>query len=393
MAMVENNSDVPCPRPVEQRYRVPDRSNQRLRIAMVAPPFLPVPPPRYGGTERIVAVLAEGFHELGHDVTVFAAGDSTVSAKLVPVVPESLWKAGGGGEDVESVMARVVERVEDYAGDFDIIHSHIEWCGFEWARESSVPVVSTLHGRIDIGPTAKLIARYPRIPLVAISERQRAYWPDQNWVGMIYHGLPLKDAPLGDGSGGHLLFVGRLTPEKGVDAAIEVARAVGRPLVVAAKAIEAHEIATYRRDVVPAVAAGVVKFLGEVGPPSRDHLFGEALATIMLGDWPEPFGLVAVESMATGTPVIARRAGALPEIVRDGIDGFVVDTVEEAIAALPRVSTLNRARIRADALSRFSAERMVREYETLFRELVSAPSPTGHVASRNRQGRTQLVVP
>jgi glycosyltransferase involved in cell wall biosynthesis len=338
-------------------------------------------------------VLADGLHSHGHEVTLFATGDSATAARLVPLVPNSLWK-GGIPTDVDPIMERVVATVDAYDGNFDLIHSHIEWYGFEWARRSAVPVVSTLHGRIDEGPTATLLPQYPDIPLIAISERQRAYSPDRNWVATIHHGLPLADAPQGTGSGGYLAFVGRITPEKGVDAAIEVARATGLPLFIAAKVNDEHEIEHHRDVVVPAERAGLVKFLGEVGPPARDRLFGEASATLMLGDWPEPFGLVAVESLATGTPVISMRAGALPEIIRDGIDGFVVDSIEEAIAAVPRVKELDREQIRSDALRRFSAERMIGDYERVFAQLVGAGGDgDDEIPLRETRATTPLGVP
>jgi glycosyltransferase involved in cell wall biosynthesis len=346
-----------------------DRSNSApLRIAFVAPPFLPVPPPRYGGTERIVGVLANGLHHRGHDVTVFASGDSQVEGRLVPIVTESLWNSGKR-QETASLMARISEEVERRAHDFDVISSHIEWYGFDLARKSQIPVITTLHGRIDIGPTAELIGGFPDIRLVAISDEQRSYWPEQNWVATIHHGLPLDDMPEGNGSGGYLLFVGRITPEKGLDAAVELATRAKLHLVVAAKAIDPHEIATYKRYVEPAERAGVATFLGEVGPPARDRLFGDALATVMLGNWPEPFGLVAIESMATGTPVIARRAGALPEIIRHGENGFLIDDLGEADLAVREAGKLDRAAIRADVLDRFSVDRMVDEYEEVYRSL------------------------
>lgn len=338
---------------------------------MVAPPFLAVPPPRYGGTERIVGVLAEGLQKRGHDVTVFAAGDSRVKARLVPVVPQSLWKDGSQAGPLPH-MQQVVDKVEQYDGHFDLIHSHLEWHAFDFARRSPTPVVSTLHGRIDIGPTAEVMSSFPEISLIAISDRQRSFWPNHNWLATIYHGLPFDDTVLGTGEGGYLLSVGRLTPEKGLDHAVELARRTGLPLLVAGKAIDSHELETFRTVVEPAVRAGIATFLGEVGPPARDVLLADAVATVMLGDWPEPFGLVAVESLATGTPLIARRAGALPEIVRDGIDGFIVDDVEAAVAAVAELRGLDRARIRADALRRFSAARMVDQYEDLFLKIVAS---------------------
>lgn len=339
-----------------------------------------------------MSVLAEGFHARGHDVTVFASGDSQVSGHLVPLVPKALWNDGIPSQ-VDAVMARIVEHVEHYGSDFDLIHSHIEWFGFEWASQSRTPVVSTLHGRIDIGPTARLLPQYPEIPLIAISERQRAFWPDQNWLAAIHHGLPFEGVRLGGGSGGYLVFVGRITPEKGVDAAIEVARAAGYRLFVAAKAIDDKELATYHRDVKPHEDSGLVNFLGEVGPPARDKLLGEATATLMMGSWPEPFGLVAVESMAAGTPVIARRTGALPEIVRDGIDGFLVDSVDEAVSVIPRLAELDRSRIRTDALNRFSAERMIDDYERLFLEFADGRIGRGGARQPQAKAQTPLGVP
>ena len=190
-------------------------------------------------------------------------------------------------------------------------------------------------------------------------------------MATIHHGLPLEDMPAGTGSGGYLLFVGRITPEKGLDHAVELAQRANIHLMLAAKAIDPREVATYKRFVEPAERAGIATFLGEVGPPARDRLFGDALATVMLGEWPEPFGLVAVESLATGTPLIARRIGALPEIVRQGIDGFVVDNVDQALAALPELPNLDRAEIRSSALSRFSADRMIDEYERLFLDVAA----------------------
>jgi len=343
--------------------------DEQLSIAMVAPPFLAVPPPRYGGTERIVGVLAEGLQRRGHNVTVFASGDSRVKATLVPVVPESLWRHGAQAE-AAPYMERIVEQVARYNAPFDVIHSHLEWHAFEFARSSSVPVVSTLHGRIDTGETAEVMGAFPDIRLIAISDKQRSFWPNHNWLATIHHGLPFDDTVLGTGAGGYLLFVGRITPEKGLDLAIELARRTRIPLMVVGKVIDEREIETYRTVLEPAEQDGIATFLGEVGPPARDELFADALATVMLGDWPEPFGLVAVESLATGTPLIARRAGALPEIVREGVDGFVVDDVDTAVARVAELRALNRALIRSDALSRFSSERMVDEYEGVFRELV-----------------------
>lgn len=358
--------DVRSPTPSHSRGRV------ALRIALVAPPFLPIPPERYGGTERVIGVLADHLDRRGHDVTLFAAGDSTAPGRLVPTVPQSVWASSGWLRDAAPLMNEILEMVADRQSEFDIIHSHVERYGFDLARTARVPVVSTLHGRIDIGPTAARLPDFPDIPLVAISDRQRSFWPASNWVATIHHGVAVDSAPAGEGRGGYLLFVGRLTTEKGVSESIEVASRAGMPLTIAAKANEPHEVEIYEQIVVPAERAGVVRFVGEVGPEVRDRLFGDAYATLMLGTWPEPFGLVTTESLVTGTPLIARRAGALPEIVREGIDGFLVDDVDGALEALARVATLDRKRIRADTLVRFSPEKMIDRYEDLYYRLVES---------------------
>lgn len=349
-----------------------DPWQQPLRIALLAPPFVPVPPPRYGGTERIVGVLAHGLHARGHRVTLFAAGDSNVECELVPVVPRALWTSPEW-EDPAPHLRRIIAEAERRRGQFDVIHSHLDGHGFEFARRSTTPVVSTLHGRIDVGLTAELLPEYRDVPLVAISANQRSWAPDQNWLATIHHGLPFAGLSAGRGRGGYLLFIGRLAPEKGVAEAIELARRGGIQLVIAAKAIAEYELNVYRTVVEPAEREGMVRFLGEIDAAARDELYGDALATVMLGSWPEPFGLVAIESLAAGTPLIARRTGALPEIVQPGIDGFIVDGVDDALGAIEKVGQLDRERIRVSALARFSADRMVEEYEAVFRQLLRVP--------------------
>ena len=341
-----------------------------MKIALVAPPFLPVPPVRYGGTERVIGTLATELTRRGHDVTLFGPGDSTVPCRVVPVVANSLWASGWRG-DGEPWYRRTAEMVAEHAHEFDVVHSHIDGFGFEATRATSTPWVTTLHGRLDMGPIVDHLAQYPEAGLVAISANQRRQAPTANWLATIHHGLDLADVPLGEGSGDYLAFVGRLAPDKGVDDAIEVARRAGKLLVIAAKASEQEETEVYDRHVAPAVDEGVARFVGELGGHARDRIFADALATLMLGDWPEPFGLVAIESLASGTPVIARRAGALPEIVVDGVDGFVVDSMEEAAERVSRVPALHRSQIRERTLRRFAADRMVAEYEAVYESLVS----------------------
>jgi glycosyltransferase involved in cell wall biosynthesis len=341
-----------------------------VKIGLVAPPLLPVPPARYGGVERIVAVLADELDARGHDVTLFAAGDSTAGGRLVPTVPRALWQDGFVAEPA-LYFARSRELVLGAAHDFDVIHSHLDDHGLDLARDSPVPVVSTIHARTDTDPLAERLAALRHGSLVAISESQRCFVPDARWLATIHHGLPLASSPQGDGRGGYLLFLGRLSADKGVAEAVEVARVVGVRLVIAAKALAPNEAEVYSKVVAPAVSEGIAEFVGEVDEPTRDQLLGGALATVMMSRWPEPFGLVAIESLATGTPVIAQRSGALPEIVIHGRDGYIVDGPAQAARALASVAELNRAAIRASALARFSAERMVDEYEDVYARAIA----------------------
>jgi glycosyltransferase involved in cell wall biosynthesis len=343
---------------------------QRLRIALVSPPMLAVPPVKYAGTERVVAVLAEELHRRGHSVTLFAPGDSRVSCKLVPTVPRSLWSSGYRG-DVSSYINISMAMVLAEQDRFDVIHSHVESLGLLAARLATTPIVSTMHGRLDGFGTPDLLEAFPDVPLVAISASQRRWSPDARWVGTIHHGLPLAAAPFGSRPGRYLAFVGRVAREKGVADAIQLARETGHTLRMAAKIYDAAEHELFDQVVRPAIDDGTVEFLGELGGEERDAVYAGALATLMLGSWPEPFGLVAIESMATGTPVIARRAGALPELIRHGKDGFVVDDLAEAKLAVARARSVDRLAVRAGALERFSVERMVDQYEEVYRQLAA----------------------
>ena len=353
------------------------RAAEPLRIALLSPPMVPVPPRKYAGTERIVAALAEGLHERGHAVTLFAPGDSDVRCELVPTVPHSLWSIGYA-DDPSLFINMTLAQAWSMRDRFDVIHSHVETLGFLFARMCPTPVVSTAHGRLDGPAVAATLAEFTDVPLVAISANQRRWFPEANWVGTVHHGLDLGHAPFEASAGKYLAFVGRVAPEKGVADAIALARTTGLRLRMAAKIYEQRERDHFAAVVAPAIEDGVVEFLGEVGSSERDELFAGALATIMLGAWPEPFGLVAIESMATGTPVIGRRAGALPEIIEEGRTGFLVDDVEEGRLALERVAMLDRTEVRKRVLTRFSAERMVTDYEAIYRDLVIGGSD-GHV--------------
>jgi glycosyltransferase involved in cell wall biosynthesis len=323
-----------------------------------------------------VATIGDALVERGHDVTLFASGDSTFSGRLVPTVPESLWSQGYR-DDLTAHMAITVAKAWRAHAQFDVIHSHVETHGFVFARHCPTPVVTTLHGRLDVAGIPDLLAEFDDIPLVAISDSQRRWNPTANWLATVHHGLPLTSMPWSATPGTALAFVGRVTAEKGVADAIELARTAGLRLRMAAKVYDPHEEAYFADVVRPAIDEGVVEFLGELGPPDRDAVYAGALATVMLGAWPEPFGLVAIESLATGTPVIARRAGALTETIEHGVDGFLVDDLDEAALAVNRVGELDRAAIRRRAVERFSPERMVDEYEAIYRTLVGEEGAAG----------------
>jgi glycosyltransferase involved in cell wall biosynthesis len=342
---------------------------ERLRIALVSPPMLPVPPPTYAGTERVVAALGETLVAHGHDVTLFAPGDSEFSGTLVATPERSLWSREYR-DDVSSFINVTLAKVWARHDEFDIIHSHVETLGFLFARYCPTPVVTTLHGRLDVSGIPELIEEFSDISLVAISDSQRRWGEDANWVATIHHGLPLEQMPFRPDPGDYLAFVGRITPEKGIGDVIELARRTKLPLKMAAKVYDEHEKVHFDEVVKPAIEKGIVEFLGEVGPLERDPLYAGARATIMLGAWPEPFGRVAIEALGPGTPVIARRAGALTETIEHGIDGFLVDDLTEAELAVSMIPDLDRTRIRERALERFSPERMTAEYETVYADLV-----------------------
>ncbi len=345
----------------------------RLRVLLVAPPMLPVPPPTYAGTERVVAALGDELHRRGHEVALVASGDSDVPYERIATVDHSLWESGYRG-DVASYMQHTVEVAWRASSRFDIVHAHLENHGIVFAEHCETPVISTMHGRLDVAGMPELLEAHPDVPLVAISESQRRWFPDLNWVATIHHGLPLATMPSSTEPGDYLAFVGRVTPEKGIREAIELSRKIGIPLRAAAKVHDGPERAHFEEVVQPAIDADEIDFLGEVGPLERDPLYAGALATVMLGGWPEPFGLVAIESMATGTPVIARRAGALTETIEHGVTGFLVDDVNEAALAVEKVRDLDRARIREITLERFSPRRMVDEYEQAYRAVMAGRS-------------------
>ena len=382
--------------------REPMPRNRPLRIALLSPPMLAVPPATYAGTERVVAALTAELHARGHHVTLFAPGDSDVDAELVPSIERSLWSEGYQGPVDAFIDITLAEAWRQHER-FDVIHSHLETGGFLFARLCPTPVVSTLHGRLDHSGMPELLEEFADIPLVAISESQRRWSPDANWVGTIHHGLPLDQLPFSDRPGSYLAFVGRVTPEKGIADAIELARRTRLPLRMAAKVYDPHEVEHFKEVVQPAIDEGIVEFLGELGQTERDALYAGAVATLMLGAWPEPFGLVAIESMATGTPVIGRRAGGVTETVEHGLTGYLVDDLTEAVLAVKNVDKLSRHEVRAHVVRRFLPARMADEYERVYRRIIEGrgvadpvdppPASTRHATSGLRMSTRRTPVP
>ncbi len=348
-----------------------------LRIAHVAPPLERVPPEGYGGTERIINELVLELARRGHSVTTFASGDSKVPGEHVVTVDKALRPNGYTGDPMPYFLI-TASKVLDRAADFDIIHSHLEWSSLLLARVSPVPVVSTFHGRLDLPWAEEMFRDAPR-GLVAISKNQASTHPEVPWEGIVHNGLTLTNAPFERRRSDDLCFVGRVAPEKGIVEAIEIAQQAGRRLRIAAKVAPIGPEREYNDAVFePALkaAGSSVEFLGELMGPARDQLFAESFASLMPGSWPEPFGLVAIESLACGTPVVARRIGALPEIIRDGVDGFFGDDITGMAYKVDRVADLDRAAIRASVLERFSAKRMTDRYLEVYRQMLEG-SETG----------------
>jgi len=353
-----------------------------MRIAQVAPLYESVPPKLYGGTERVVSYLTEGLVRLGHEVTLFASGDSQTTAKLVPACPRALWRDERCRETLPHHV-RLMELVFQDVSRFDVIHFHCDYLHFPLLRRHPCASVTTLHGRLHVPDLGALFEEYADVPLVSISDDQRRPMPRANWRGTVYHGLPRNLHTFGEGSGDYLAFLGRVSPEKGLDRAIAIARRAGVPLKVAAK-IYPEERDYYKQVIEPLFreSRGAVEFLGEVGGRAKDELLGNARALLFPIDWPEPFGLVMIEALACGTPVVAFRNGSVPEIIEDGVTGFVVQDVEEGVEAVRRVGWLDRATCRKAFEQRFDAARMARDYLEVYRQLVQDSSESGGDAPR-----------
>ena len=350
-----------------------------MRIAQIAPLTEAVPPKLYGGTERVVSFLTEELVAMGHDVTLFASGDSVTSAKLEAMHPTAL-RFDTGLRDAIAPHALMLEHIARRADDFDVLHCHLDYWPFSLFSRVSTPFLTTLHGRLDLPELRPLYECFDDVPLVSISDAQRRPLPDANFVATVHHGLPadlLTPRPVRPG---YLAFLGRICPEKRPDRAIRIAHRTGLPMKIAAKVdrvdVEYHDSVVRRM-----IDGRQIEHVGEIGDAEKPDFLGGALALLLPIDWPEPFGLVMIEAMACGVPVIAFNVGSVPEIVEDGVTGFVVANEDEACAAVARLPELSREKIRARFEARFTAERMAEDYVALYRRFAAKSRPALRVVT------------
>jgi glycosyltransferase involved in cell wall biosynthesis len=347
-----------------------------MKIAQIAPLIESVPPRLYGGTERIVSYLTEELVALGHDVTLFASGDSITAGNLVPCVPRAL-RLDGSIRDTVPYYMLMLDRVRQRADDFDILHFHIDQFHFPLFRPLAGRTVTTLHGRQDLPDLRPLYLGFNDMPLVSISNDQRRPVPNANFVATVHHGLPMcLHSPIAKPQGGYVAFLGRISPEKRPDRAIAIARSLAIPLKIAAKVDRADD-AYFRTQIEPLLDDPGVEFIGEINEHQKVQFLGDALALLFPVDWPEPFGLSMIEAMACGTPVLGFRCGSVPEIIEDGLTGAIVDTMEQALVALPRIITLDRKKVRRRFEQRFSATRMAHDYVGVYRSLLESVQSSG----------------
>ena len=345
-----------------------------MRIAQISPLFEAVPPKLYGGTERVVYSLTEELVAMGHDVTLFASGDSVTSATLAPMREQAL-RLDPTVKDWVATYYRMVEMIYRRKDDFDVLHFHIDYFPLALFSRQNVPYLTTIHGRLDLPEFIETYGTFRDSPFVSISDSQRRPIPDLNWVRTVYHGMPaniLTPQPVKQEYGA---FLGRISPEKGVDRAIKIASKAGMKLKIAAKVDNADK-EYYDTLIKPLIVGNPdVEFIGEINDSQKPEFLSGAHALIFPIDWPEPFGLVMIESMACGTPVIAFNCGSVPEVMDDGVTGFVVNDIDQAVKALRRVDTLDRAKVRATFDRRFTARRMAEDYVDVYRSLAVKPMP------------------
>jgi glycosyltransferase involved in cell wall biosynthesis len=350
-----------------------------MRIAQISPLTEAVPPKLYGGTERVISWLTEELVGLGHDVTLFASGDSVTSAQLEPMWPTAV-RLDGSVRDPNALHMSMIEQVCRRAKEFDLLHFHLDYYPFSAMSRQSTPFLTTLHGRLDLPEHEPVFSTFSTVPIVSISNAQRRPVPNADWIGTVHHGMPedlLRPLPA-DPS--YLAFLGRISPEKRVDRAIHIAKRCGLPLKIAAK-VDAVDHDYFEETIRPLLAEPHVEFLGEICDAQKADFLSRAVALIVPIDWPEPFGLVMIEAMACGAPVIAFNRGAVPELIEDGVTGFVVEDETSAVGALRHVSRLSRTVVRQRFEERFTAQRMAKEYLEVYRGLLGAAALRPRIAS------------
>jgi glycosyltransferase involved in cell wall biosynthesis len=364
-----------------------------MRIAQIAPLAEAVPPKLYGGTERVVAYLTDALVELGHDVTLFASGDSATKATLHPIWPRAL-RLDPDVKDHFAPLFMQLETVARRAHEFDLIHCHIDYFGFPLLRWLGTPSLTTLHGRLDLPELPPLYELYSGIPVVSISNSQRVPLPEANFVATVLHGLPQNLLIKGEGRGGYLAFLGRISPEKAPDAAIRIAVRAGIPLKIAAK-VDRVDQEYFKTVVEPLLCQADVEFIGEIREDQKQEFMGNAAALVFPIAWREPFGLVMIEAMACGTPVIAFDSGSVPEVLEDAVTGFIVHTEDQAVEAVQRIGLLDRARIRGEFERRFTAQRMAQNYLKVYARLTQArrlPTLTPQAAADRFPARSRVPI-
>src|SRR5271165_6099487 len=335
-----------------------------MRIAQVAPLIEAVPPKLYGGTERIVAYLTDELVAMGHEVSLFASGDSTTAATLEAGWPRAL-RLDPSIRDSVAPLVVMLEKVSLRSRDFDVVHLHCDYLAYPILSRADVPFLATLHGRLDLPELKSLYTTFSNVPVVSISDAQRPPLPQASYLATVHHGLPERLLLPGSGSGGYLAFLGRISPEKAPDRAIRIAARAGMRLKIAAK-IDRVDLDYFKTEVEPLLAQPHVEFIGEIGEHKKSEFLGDAAALLFPIAWPEPFGLVMIEAMACGTPVIAMRGGSVSEVMEDGVTGFIVDDIAEATGAVAHALRLDRARIRARFERRFTVGRMAQDYAALY---------------------------
>ncbi|MFZ0817128.1 MAG: glycosyltransferase family 4 protein [Candidatus Sulfotelmatobacter sp.] len=345
-----------------------------MKIAQVAPLYESVPPSLYGGTERVVSWLTEELVRLGHEVTLFASGDSLTTARLVPACKKAL-RLDSNCVDQLAHHVIMLDEVFSERENFDIIHFHVDYLHFPYSCHQQTAHVTTLHGRLDLPDLQPVYRHFSDIPVISISDAQRKPLPWANWQGTIHHGLPKDSFSLGAGKGGYLAFLGRTSPEKGLDQAIEIAKRAGMPLRIAAK-IDRVDVEYFETIIKPLLDHPLIEFIGEIGYPEKNIFLGNAAGLLFPINWREPFGLVMIEAMACGTPVIAYPLGSVPEVVQEGVTGFMVPDLESAVRAVKELGEIDRRKCRRHFEQFFNSERMAHDYLNIYQRLILGESPS-----------------